>query len=274
MSSRSKQNIKGVLLHGPPDTEKTSLARLCANDAGVNLFTINKPEIVSQNYGKSEQALLAVFDSDVSCQCFSCCDELDAIAPSRKEGGEELSVRIVATLLNLMDGISRTEDLLVIAATNRPDSIEPALRGPGRLAREIEIGVPFPSQRYDILLALLKEKEHRLLDSKIHHMAMTTHGFVGANLASLCNEAAFVYLSRSITKSDSHLGSVECGQIGGSLSVSFKDFKKARIKVRPSAMRELLATGGHRSSCCFWDESQFQRRTWKDRSPLDITLWQ
>ena len=125
---------------------------------------------------------------------------MDAIAPSRKEGGEELSGRIVATLLNLMDGISRTEGLLVIAATNRPDSIEPALRRPGRLDREIELGMPSPSQRYDVLLALLNEKEHRLLDSDIHHLAMTTHGFVGADLASLCNEAAFVCLRRCISK--------------------------------------------------------------------------
>ncbi|GJX86028.1 calmodulin-interacting protein 111 isoform X1 [Tanacetum coccineum] len=265
---------KGVLLHGPRDTGKTSLARLCANDAGVNLFTVNGLEIVSRNYGKSEQALLAVFDSDVSCQCASLAVmNWIPLPPSWKEGGEELSVRIVATLLNLMDGISRTEGLLVIAATNRPDSIEPALRRPGRLDREIEIGVPSPSQRYDILLALLKEKEHRLLDSEIHHLDMTTHGFVGADLASLCNEAAFACLRRCINKSsdnkkqscvssndmnamhyennlegssssnsDSHSGSVECGQMGGSLSVSFEDFEKARIKVRPSAMREVDAT--------------------------------
>ncbi|GJV74748.1 calmodulin-interacting protein 111 isoform X1 [Tanacetum coccineum] len=178
LSSMGLRPTKGVLLHGPPGTGKTSLARLCANDAGVNLFTVNGPEIVSQNYGESEQALHAVFDSAISASpAVVFIDELDAIAPSRKEGGEELSGRIVATLLNLMDGISRTEGLLVIAATNRPDSIEPALRRPGRLDREIEI------------------------DSEIHHLAMTTHRFVGADLASLCNEAAFVCLRRCINKS-------------------------------------------------------------------------
>ncbi|KAI3665254.1 hypothetical protein L6452_43878 [Arctium lappa] len=287
LSSMGLRPTKGVLLHGSPGTGKTSLARLCANDAGVNLFSVNGPEIVSQFYGESEQALHAVFDSaSNAAPAVVFIDELDAIAPSRKEGGEELSERIVATLLNLMDGISRTEGLLVIAATNRPDSIEPALRRPGRLDREIEIGVPSPSQRYDILFALLNEKEHHLSDTEIHHLAMTTHGFVGADLASLCNEAAFVCLRRcigeicdeslyqssvsynrhpddnmkastcsdnmkdlysgnnlecsSLSNSELHLESVGSDRMAKNLSVSLEDFEKARIKVRPSAMREVI----------------------------------
>ncbi|XP_024975529.1 calmodulin-interacting protein 111 isoform X2 [Cynara cardunculus var. scolymus] len=288
LSSMGLRPTKGVLLHGPPGTGKTSLARLCANDAGVNLFSVNGPEFISQFYGESEQALHAVFDSaSNAAPAVVFIDELDAIAPSRKEGGEELSERIVATLLNLMDGISRTEGLLVIAATNRPDSIEPALRRPGRLDREIEISVPSPFQRYDILLALLNEKEHHLSDTEIHHVAMTTHGFVGADLASLCNEAAFVCLRRcigelgdellcyqssvsynkhpddnmkasscsdnmkdlysgnnleysSLSNSELHLGSVESDRMAKNLSVSLEDFEKARIKVRPSAMREVI----------------------------------
>ncbi|KAJ9544127.1 hypothetical protein OSB04_023834, partial [Centaurea solstitialis] len=246
LSSMGLRPTKGVLLHGPPGTGKTSLARLCANDAGVNLFSVNGPEIVRQFYGESEQALQAVFDSASSAApAVVFIDELDAIAPSRKEGGEELSERIVATLLNLMDGISRTEGILVIAATNRPDSIEPALRRPGRLDREIEIGVPSPSQRYDILLALLNEKEHHLSDTEIHHLAMTTHGFVGADLASLCNEAAFVCLRRcigdeSFASSNRHPDDDASSCSDKNLSVSLEDFEKARIIVRPSAMREVI----------------------------------
>ncbi|KAL4587339.1 hypothetical protein LXL04_000208 [Taraxacum kok-saghyz] len=262
LSSMGLRPTKGVLLHGPSGTGKTCLAKLCANDAGVNLFSINGPEIVSQFYGESEQALHSVFDSATdAAPAVVFIDELDAIAPSRKEGGEELSERIVATLLNLMDGISRSEGVLVIAATNRPDTIEPALRRPGRLDREIEIGVPSPSQRYDILHTLLEEKEHHLSDTEIHRLAMTTHGFVGADLASLCNEAAFVCLRRNIHKknhpekdmffennlecssssnSDMQIESKKNDWLARNLSVSLEDFEKARIKVRPSAMREVI----------------------------------
>ncbi|KAL6569868.1 hypothetical protein OROMI_014382 [Orobanche minor] len=243
LSSMGLRPTKGVLLHGPPGTGKTSLARLCANDAGVNLFSVNGPEIVSQFHGESEKALDAFFDPARSAapavvlslvnglintqRVFI--DELDAIAPSRKEGGEELSERIVATLLTLMDGINRTEGVLVIAATNRPDSIKPALRRPGRFDREIEIGachLRVNVMIYYLLCSMKKNTIFQIWKSMIwlgplmglwalisFRFATKLHLFVlGAALVIALEKAC----------------------------VSLEDFKKARIKVRPSAMREIV----------------------------------
>ncbi|CAN1245651.1 Calmodulin-interacting protein 111, partial [Linum grandiflorum] len=282
------RTTKGVLLHGPPGTGKTSLARLCAHDAALKIFTINGPEIITQYHGESEQAMREVFDSaSQAAPAVVFVDELDAIAPARKEGGDELSQRMVATLLNLMDGISRTDGVVVVAATNRPDSIEPALRRPGRLDREIEIGVPSPQQRLEIIHTLLGEMEHCISYSEAKDLAMATHGFVGADLAALCNEAALVCLRRfakqdrsgdsslmnstlSAVESSSQnivLAEAEHSADSGSqmvstssaslpqiltssasslvvedelLKVVYEDFEKARMKVRPSAMREVI----------------------------------
>ncbi|KAK3149911.1 hypothetical protein QOZ80_3AG0224570 [Eleusine coracana subsp. coracana] len=286
---------KGVLLYGPPGTGKTSLAALCAHDAGANLFTINGPEIISQYIGESEQTLFDVFSSaKQAAPAVIFIDELDAIAPARKDGGEELSLRMVATLLKLMDEIGPKERVLLIAATNRPDSIDPALRRPGRLDREIEIGVPSPGQRLDILHHLLIGVHHSLTGVELESLAQTTHGFVGADLAALCNEAALSALRRyiSLLKENStqwlnnhdtstgkgnnqeslgHLGDqisllssslselsmssadFPCtkgsitessesndGKDGKVLLVTAEDFEKAKMKVRPSAMREVM----------------------------------
>ncbi|KAJ8449759.1 hypothetical protein Cgig2_001415 [Carnegiea gigantea] len=204
LSSLGLRTTKGVLLHGPPGTGKTSLAQLCACDAGVKLFKVNGPEIISQYYGESEQALHDVFKSaSEAAPSVVFIDELDAIAPARKEGGEELGQRMVATLLNLMDGISRNDGLLVIAATNRLECIEPALRRPGRLDREIEIGVPSTDQRLNILKALVGRMQNALEEKQIEHLANFTHGFVGADLVALSNEAAMVCLRRCVNTNQS-----------------------------------------------------------------------
>ncbi|BFG24437.1 hypothetical protein CerSpe_107110 [Prunus speciosa] len=256
---------KGVLLHGPPGTGKTSLARLCARDSGVKFFSVNGPEVVSQYHGESEQALREVFDSaSQAAPSVLFIDELDAIAPARKDGGEALSERIVSTLSKLIDGdgVNRT-GVLVISATNRLDSIDPALRRTGRLEKEIEIGVPSPNQRLEILNVLVSAMKHSLSDEQVQHLAIATHGFVGADLAALCNEAGFNCLKRSVKYKYSHdylhqtsishedisvhvkgtnangdnfLNGIEEECV---LKVAFEDFEKARMRVGPSAMREV-----------------------------------
>ncbi|CAN1245636.1 Calmodulin-interacting protein 111 [Linum grandiflorum] len=241
LSSLGLRTTKGVLLHGPPGTGKTSLARLCAHDAALKIFTINGPEIITQYHGESEQAMREVFDSaSQAAPAVVFVDELDAIAPARKEGGDELSQRMVATLLNLMDGISRTDGVVVVAATNRPDSIEPALRRPGRLDREIEIGVPSPQQRLEIIHTLLGEMEHCISYSEAKDLAMATHGFVGADLAALCNEAALSLVADNIDDGTSNGHEDSFSVEDELLKVVYEDFEKARMKVRPSAMREVI----------------------------------
>ncbi|KAL6285654.1 hypothetical protein ACE6H2_010044 [Prunus campanulata] len=256
LSSNVFRPIRGVVLHGPPGTGKTSLARLCARDSGIKIFSVN---VLG-----SEQDLFEVFDSArQAAPSVVFIDDIDAIAPARKDGGEELSERIVVTLMTLMDGIIRTEGVVVIATTNTLDSIDPALRRAGRFDKEIEIGVPSPDQRLEILHVLVGAMEHSLSDEQVQDLANATYGFVGADLAALCTHASIDCLERHVkykyspdylhqtsisheeisvhekgtnANGDNFLNGIEEECV---LKVTFEDFEKARMRVGPSAMREV-----------------------------------
>ncbi|XP_024534829.1 calmodulin-interacting protein 111 [Selaginella moellendorffii] len=225
------KRTKGVLLYGPPGTGKTSLAQAVAKEAGVKMLVINGPEIVTEYHGESEAAMKAIFDSAArEAPSVVFIDELDAITPQRREGSEGLGQRLMATLLTSMDGVHQN-GVLVIAATNRPESIDPALRRHGRFDYEIEIGVPTPKGRLEILQVHLSRLKHTLSSEDVQALASATHGFVGADLSALCNEAALGALRRHVhSKTES----------ASSLSVGREDFELAREKIRPSAMREVI----------------------------------
>eukprot|EP00850_Spirogloea_muscicola_P005486 SM000025S08381 [mRNA] locus=s25:447550:453258:+ [translate_table: standard] len=204
---------KGVLLYGPPGTGKSSLAYAAALEAGASLFVINGPEVISEFYGESEQALKAVFQAaELAAPSVVFIDEIDAIAPARGEQTEELMQRMVAALLTIMDGGGPSLDrVVVLAATNRRESLDSALRRPGRFDRELEIGVPSPSGRLEILQAILHDQPHKLNKDDIHSLAAITHGFVGADLTALCNEAAMCAL-RKFVASQGEAQDPYCGE--------------------------------------------------------------
>ena len=232
---------KGILLYGPPGTGKTLLAKAVANESGANFIAINGPELMSKFYGQSEENLRKVFDNaekDAPSVIFI--DEIDAIAPKREEVYGEVEKRVVSQLLTILDGLKHRGQVIVIAATNRPQSIDPALRRPGRLDREIEIGVPGKKGRLEILqihtrgMPLVKE-----LDLK--KISEITYGYVGADLAALCKEAAMHALRRVLPnvgeiKKDEPLSN----DILEKLYVTEDDFNHALKMVEPSAMREVL----------------------------------
>ncbi|ELY95689.1 ATPase AAA [Natrialba hulunbeirensis JCM 10989] len=230
---------QGVLLHGPPGTGKTLLAKAVANETSASFFSIAGPEIISKYYGESEQQLREIFeDASEESPAIIFIDELDSIAPKREDVTGEVERRVVAQLLTMMDGLEARGQVIVIAATNRVDSVDPALRRPGRFDREIEIGVPDEVGREEILQ--IHTRGMPLSDDvALSHLADETHGFVGADIESLTKEAAMKALRRYLPEIDLDEEDIPPSLIDRMI-VKREDFRGALGEVEPSAMREVL----------------------------------
>ncbi|WP_144796322.1 CDC48 family AAA ATPase [Halorubrum depositum] len=230
---------QGVLLHGPPGTGKTLLAKAVANETSASFFSIAGPEIISKYYGESEQQLREIFeDAKEESPSIIFIDELDSIAPKREDVTGEVERRVVAQLLTMMDGLETRGQVVVIGATNRVDSVDPALRRPGRFDREIEIGVPDETGRKEILQ--IHTRGMPLSDDvSLDHLADETHGFVGADIESLTKEAAMKALRRYLPEIDLDDEEVPPSLIDRMI-VKRDDFSGALTEVEPSAMREVL----------------------------------
>jgi transitional endoplasmic reticulum ATPase len=230
---------KGVLLYGPPGTGKTLLAKAVANETNSNFYSIGGPEIMSKYYGESEEKLRTIFkEAQENAPSIIFIDEIDSIAPKREDVSGELEKRIVSQLLTLMDGLESRGKIVVIAATNRPDALDPALRRPGRFDREIEIGIPDEKSRLEILQIHTRGMPLEP-DVKLDEMARVTHGFVGADLQELGKEAAILAVRRVLPEINMDQTKVPVKTLN-KIKVRMQDFQDALRDVQPSAMREVL----------------------------------
>ncbi|XP_041091657.1 zgc:136908 [Polyodon spathula] len=228
---------RGLLLYGPPGTGKTLVARAVANETGAFFFLINGPEIMSKLAGESESNLRKAFEeAEKNAPAIIFIDELDAIAPKREKTHGEVERRIVSQLLTLMDGLKQRTHVVVMAATNRPNSVDPALRRFGRFDREIDIGIPDSTGRLEILQ--IHTKNMKLSeDVDLERAAMETHGHVGADLAALCSEAALQAIRKKLIVIDLEDETIDADVLN-SLAVTMDDFQWALGQSNPSALRE------------------------------------
>ena len=229
---------KGVLLYGPPGTGKTLLAKAVAGETNAHFISLSGPEIMGKYYGESEEKIREIFtQAEENAPSIIFIDEIDSIAPKRDEVSGEVEKRIVSQLLTLMDGMKSRGKVVVIAATNRPDSIDPALRRPGRFDREIEIGIPDDEGRLEILSIHTRGMP---IDEKVDlkQISKTTHGFVGADLEVLAKEAAMRSLRRILPEIDLDEDKIS-SEILQKIQISSEDFRDALKEVRPSALREV-----------------------------------
>ena len=231
---------KGVLLYGPPGTGKTLIARAVAHESNVHFIHINGPEIIDKLYGASEANLRKMFEeAEKNAPSIIFIDEIDAIAPKREQmaGERQVERRVVAQLLSLMDGLEARGQVVLIAATNLPDALDPALRRPGRFDREIEIGIPDKEGRREALE--IHSRGMPLAETvDLERIAGITHGFVGADLAALCREAAMSALRRLMPDIDFKTTEIPYDKLAA-LKVEWADFEGALVEVEPSALREV-----------------------------------
>ena len=231
---------KGVLLHGPPGTGKTLLAKAVANESDAYFIQINGPEVMDKFYGQSEANLRNKFDeAEKNAPSIIFIDEIDAIAPKREEVTGEVEKRMVSQLLTLMDGMKARGKVIVIAATNRPNSLDSALRRPGRFDREIELGVPDAKGRKEILQIHTRNMPLES-DVELDLLANKTYGFVGADLEALTKEAAMSALKRNLSQITWRKEEEIPQEVLKKMKVSKKDFENALKMVEPSAMREIM----------------------------------
>eukprot|EP00112_Aurelia_sp_Birch-Aquarium-sp1_P000189 Seg1015.1 transcript_id=Seg1015.1/GoldUCD/mRNA.D3Y31 product="Transitional endoplasmic reticulum ATPase" protein_id=Seg1015.1/GoldUCD/D3Y31 len=230
---------RGILLYGPPGTGKTLIARAVANETGAFFFLINGPEIMSKLAGESESNLRKAFEeAEKNSPSIIFIDELDAIAPKREKTHGEVERRIVSQLLTLMDGLKQRSHVIIMAATNRPNSIDGALRRFGRFDREVDIGIPDATGRLEILQIHTKNMK---LDDEVdlEQVAAETHGYVGSDMASLCSEAALQQIREKMDVIDLEDDTIDA-EVLNSLAVSMENFRYAMGATNPSALRETV----------------------------------
>ena len=229
---------KGVLLHGPPGTGKTMIAKAVATETNAHFTVINGPEIISKYYGESEKQLREIFDEAANnAPAIVFVDEIDSICPKREDVSGEVERRVVAQMLTLMDGMQGRDNVIVIGATNRRDALDPALRRPGRFDREIEIGVPDREGRKEILDVHTRQMPIAD-DFDVDWVLENSYGFVGADLAALVREAAMKALRRYLPEIDLEEDTIP-PEVLEKMEVRMDDFRVAIREIEPSALREI-----------------------------------
>ncbi|KAG6877539.1 hypothetical protein C0993_006232 [Termitomyces sp. T159_Od127] len=230
---------RGILMFGPPGTGKTLMARAVANETGAFFFLINGPEIMSKMAGESESNLRKAFEeAEKNSPAIIFIDEIDSIAPKREKTNGEVERRVVSQLLTLMDGLKARSNVVVMAATNRPNSIDPALRRFGRFDREVDIGIPDPTGRLEILR--IHTKNMKLTDDvDLEQIAADTHGYVGSDIAALCSEAAMQQIREKMDLIDLDEDTIDA-EVLDSLGVTMDNFRFALGTSNPSALRETV----------------------------------